>query len=362
MRYKVGNENKMGKKCEKVEKYYLMLKIHNIYKRNEEYSYFLRYLMRILFLIPFLSKSLDERIRNILYQPIIYNYNIFIYNIQSHNVVYRPQEEDKNLSGEELGKKLDRLLKQSEEQLQKLNHSSKQLRAHIFGQDRYWRRYWELACAGGIFVEAMESAEPEVLELQAELDEKYKNMPVEEKAEAVKQEDAKTNTENRENEAPNSEVKEEKKHNSSEQNEDVKSLGDKEKPEVEEINCKKEPVQNCGSENLENAKELSEKRNDMDSTMTDAKTNVTSEEIKQETEVVNMDVDMKKENEETDEETTKPVVVKTMEDKIVETIPNGDKFNHVNNLHNGKELNGTFISSEFSWAPRRRDGQSNILN
>ncbi|XP_014488407.1 PREDICTED: bromodomain adjacent to zinc finger domain protein 2B-like isoform X12 [Dinoponera quadriceps] len=284
------------------------------------------------------------------------------------------EEEDKNLSGEELGKKLDKLLKQSEEQLQKLNSSSKQLRAHIFGQDRYWRRYWELACAGGIFVEAMESAEPEVLELQAELDERYKNMPVEEKPECnVKQEDTKTNTENRENEAPNSEVvKEENKqqHNSSgELNEDIKPHHhvDKERPEVEEINCKKEPVQNCGNpENSENNKEviMSEKRNDMDSTMTDAKTNVTSEEIKQETEVVNMDVEVKieevkKESEETDEEMAKPVmVVKTMEDKIVETIPNGDKFNHVNNLHNGKELNGTFISNNstepnwFSILPR----------
>ncbi|XP_020286645.1 bromodomain adjacent to zinc finger domain protein 2B-like [Pseudomyrmex gracilis] len=255
------------------------------------------------------------------------------------------EEEDKNLSGEELGKKLDKLLKQSEEQLQKLNSSSKQLRAHIFGQDRYWRRYWELACAGGIFVEAMESAEPEVLGLQAELDEKYKNMP-QEKPEVKQEGNKKTNSENRENEAPN-EVKDEKKHNSSEQDENMKSHGDKVKPEVEEINCKKEPVQNCGSDNADGIKE--EKRNnDVDSTMTDAKTNVTSEEIKQETEVVSMDVDMKteemkKENEEMDEDVSKPLV-KTMEDKIVETIPNGEKFNHVNNLHNGKELNGSFIS------------------
>ncbi|TGZ52569.1 Bromodomain adjacent to zinc finger domain protein 2b, partial [Temnothorax longispinosus] len=88
--------------------------------------------------------------------------------------------------------------------------------------------------------------------------------------------------------------------------------------------------------------------------MTDAKTNVTSEEIKQETEVINADVDMKeevkKENEETDEDMTKPLV-KTMEDKIVETIPNGDKFNHVNNLHNGKELNGSFISNSSNAEP-----------
>lgn len=80
--------------------------------------------------------------------------------------------------------------------------------------------------------------------------------------------------------------------------------------------------------------------------MADAKTNVTSEEIKQETEVVSMDVDIKeetkKEGDETDEDMKS---VKMMEDKIVETIPNGDKYNHVNNLHNGKELNGTFISS-----------------
>lgn len=246
-----------------------------------------------------------------------------------------------------MGKKLDKLLKQSEEQLQKLNNSSKQLRAHIFGQDRYWRRYWELACAGGIFVEAMESAEPEVLELQAELDEKYKNMPVEEKIE-VKQEETNMNSENHENEAPN-EAKVEKKHNSSEQDEDVKSHADKVKSEIEEVNCKKEAVQNCSLENSENVKE--EKKNDFDNTMTDAKTNVTSEEIKQETEVVITDIDVKieevkKGNEEIDEEMTKPLI-KTMEDKIVETIPNGDKFNHVNNLHNGKELNGTFISSEF---------------
>ncbi|XP_053982812.1 bromodomain adjacent to zinc finger domain protein 2B isoform X4 [Hylaeus volcanicus] len=258
------------------------------------------------------------------------------------------EEEDKNLSGEELGKKLDKLLKQSEEQLQKLNSSSKQLRAHIFGQDRYWRRYWELACAGGIFVEAMESAEPEVLELQAELDEKYKDRPVEEKPE-TKQEDTKTNTENRENEAPN-DVKEEKKFNSSEKEEDVKPLVDKAKSEVEDVNCKKEHVQNCGTENSTKIKE--EKKHDVDG-MTDAKTNVTSEEIKQETEVVTMDVDMKeetkKEHEDTDED-MKPA--RTMEDKIVETIPNGDKFNHVNNIHNGKELNGTFISNnsnEFNW-------------
>lgn len=207
-----------------------------------------------------------------------------------------------------------------------------------------------MASAGGIFVEAMESAEPEILELQAELDEKYKNMPVEEKSEEKSESESK-NCENRENEAPN-EVKDEKKFNSNEQDVDMKFHGgDKVKSEVDEINYKKESMQNCGSGNSENVEEEKRNRNnDVDSTMTDAKTNVTSEEIKQETEVISMDIDMKtkkikKENEEMDED-TKPLV-KTMEDKIVETIPNGDKFNHINNLHNGKELNGSFISSEF---------------
>ncbi|XP_015607370.1 bromodomain adjacent to zinc finger domain protein 2B isoform X13 [Cephus cinctus] len=262
------------------------------------------------------------------------------------------QEEDKNLSGEELGKKLDKLLKQSEEQLQKLNNSSKQLRAHVLGQDRYWRRYWELPCAGGIFLEAMESAEPEILDLQAELDEKYKNMPLEEKPE-VKEEVAKVDTDNVENEAPNNEVKEEKKMEKGTVEAEVKQEYEQIKAEVEEVNCKKDSVQNSVMEEVvEPMKE--ETKNDFENTMADAKTNVTSEEIKQETEVTKMEVDVKEETkkEEEMEEDINKRPVKLMEDKIVETIPNGDKFNHVNNLHNGKELNGTFISgsnSESHW-------------
>lgn len=80
------------------------------------------------------------------------------------------EEEDVKLSGEELGKKLEKILKQSETQLQALNASAHQLRATCFGQDRYWRRYWSLPKAGGVFVEAMESADPEVLEGQEESD------------------------------------------------------------------------------------------------------------------------------------------------------------------------------------------------
>jgi hypothetical protein len=53
-------------------------------------------------------------------------------------------------------------MRQSDNSLQALSTSAQQLRAICFGQDRFWRRYWTLPCAGGVFVEAMESAEPEV--------------------------------------------------------------------------------------------------------------------------------------------------------------------------------------------------------
>lgn len=58
------------------------------------------------------------------------------------------------------------MIKASEVQLQSLNTSAHQLRATCYGQDRYWRRYWSLPKAGGVFVEAMESAQPEILDEQ----------------------------------------------------------------------------------------------------------------------------------------------------------------------------------------------------
>ncbi|XP_022816872.1 bromodomain adjacent to zinc finger domain protein 2B isoform X5 [Spodoptera litura] len=76
----------------------------------------------------------------------------------------RPEEdEDKNLSSEELARKLDKLLKQSEQQQLQLTAASHALRATCYGQDRYWRRYWSLGQCGGIFVEGMESAQPEIM-------------------------------------------------------------------------------------------------------------------------------------------------------------------------------------------------------
>lgn len=160
--------------------------------------------------------------------------------------------------------------------------------------------------------------------------------------EEIKQEHE-NDTENRENEAPN-EVGDEKKFNPNDNGEVVKPLVEKTKSNNEEINCKNEFGQNHETDNLEKLKDG--KKNE-DSLMADAKTNVTSEEIKQETQVIKMDIDVKTEEFKTEkseihDEEMKPVV-KTTEDKIVETIPNGDKFNHINNLHNGKESNGTVI-------------------
>ncbi|CAK1593284.1 unnamed protein product [Parnassius mnemosyne] len=80
------------------------------------------------------------------------------------------EDEDKNLSSEELARKLEKLLRQSEQQLQQLSAGSHALRATCYGQDRYWRRYWSLGKSGGVYVEAMESAQPEILAYQEALE------------------------------------------------------------------------------------------------------------------------------------------------------------------------------------------------
>lgn len=90
---------------------------------------------------------------------------------ENESVGTQPEEEEDNkLCGEELGKKLEKVVKTSDIQLQTLNASTHQLRATCFGQDRFWRRYWSLPKAGGIYVEAAESAEPEVLIEQTQFD------------------------------------------------------------------------------------------------------------------------------------------------------------------------------------------------
>lgn len=61
------------------------------------------------------------------------------------------------------------------------------LRATDLGQDRYRRRYWHLAYAGGIFVEALESAEPWKLETRGLTDLEYQQF-IEKKEEKVNDE------------------------------------------------------------------------------------------------------------------------------------------------------------------------------
>ncbi|XP_049817838.1 bromodomain adjacent to zinc finger domain protein 2B isoform X4 [Aethina tumida] len=87
-------------------------------------------------------------------------------------------EEDNKLSGEELGKKLEKFVKSSESQLHALNVATHQLRATCYGQDRYWRRYWSMPKAGGIFVEAIESADYAEFENQFKSDSDIAPVPI----------------------------------------------------------------------------------------------------------------------------------------------------------------------------------------
>lgn len=68
------------------------------------------------------------------------------------------------MSAEDLQKKIERLTKLSKKKSEDFTFVNNTLRATDLGQDRYRRRYWHLAYAGGIFVEALESAEPWKLE------------------------------------------------------------------------------------------------------------------------------------------------------------------------------------------------------
>ena len=69
-------------------------------------------------------------------------------------------EEDATLSAEDLQKKIERITKLSRKKSEDFTFVNNTLRGSDLGQDRYRRRYWQLAHAGGIFVEALESCEP----------------------------------------------------------------------------------------------------------------------------------------------------------------------------------------------------------
>ncbi|KAL0268350.1 UNVERIFIED_CONTAM: hypothetical protein PYX00_010324 [Menopon gallinae] len=102
----------------------------------------------------------------------------------------QPEEEDQqNLNTDEINKRLEKLIKQQEGYLSSLRTSNQQIRAMCLGQDRFWRRYWCLPTCRSIFVEGMESAQPdEYMDMAHEMeltklceDEKEEEKPEKEK-------------------------------------------------------------------------------------------------------------------------------------------------------------------------------------
>lgn len=73
------------------------------------------------------------------------------------------EDEDNRMTADEVLKKLEKIVKAGQQNKMLLEQSCNQLRATCYGQDRYWRRYWYLPKAGGIFVEGLESAQPDIL-------------------------------------------------------------------------------------------------------------------------------------------------------------------------------------------------------
>ena len=69
-------------------------------------------------------------------------------------------EDDEKLGPEELQKKIEKFNKRLIKQREDVIFLQNCLRVNDLGQDRFRRRYWHFAHAGGVFVEAMESAEP----------------------------------------------------------------------------------------------------------------------------------------------------------------------------------------------------------
>ncbi|XP_062535257.1 bromodomain adjacent to zinc finger domain protein 2B-like isoform X2 [Armigeres subalbatus] len=95
------------------------------------------------------------------------------------------EDEDAHLTAEEAQRKYERILETSFQNKQQLEHALNQLRVKCFGQDRYWRRYWNLSKCGGIYVEAMESAQQDMYKYENALEEQHasqETVPTEEPA------------------------------------------------------------------------------------------------------------------------------------------------------------------------------------
>lgn len=74
--------------------------------------------------------------------------------------VANDQDEEPEMSNDEIEKRIEKLSRQCTLMTNKLTKAVHGLRVPCLGQDRYRRRYWVLPAAGGVFVEGMESAEP----------------------------------------------------------------------------------------------------------------------------------------------------------------------------------------------------------
>jgi len=83
------------------------------------------------------------------------------------------EDEERSTTADEIHKKLDRIIKASNQNIKLLDQTSNQLRAKSYGQDRYWRRFWHLPNAGGIYAEALESAQPDIFKYHSILEEQH---------------------------------------------------------------------------------------------------------------------------------------------------------------------------------------------
>ncbi|EDV94221.1 GH11762 [Drosophila grimshawi] len=95
------------------------------------------------------------------------------------------ENEDNLLNADELQKKLDKIVRASLNCKEALEKTTNQLRDASFGQELFWRRYWKLPKADGIFIEALESAENNIFGYQETLesmdDEKHAKLNNEQK-------------------------------------------------------------------------------------------------------------------------------------------------------------------------------------
>lgn len=95
-----------------------------------------------------------------------------ISDIESEGTILE-EDEDSRMTADEMQKKLEKILKSAYQNKVLIEQSSNSLRAMCYGQDRFWRRYWHLPRTGGIFVEGLESAQPEILKYMNKLEELY---------------------------------------------------------------------------------------------------------------------------------------------------------------------------------------------